>query len=260
MANERMPALFVGHGAPFNLLSDNVYVRAWRQLGETLPTPKAILVVSAHWLTRGKSLLTAMPQPRTIHDFGGMDPRLYAMQYPAPGAPVLAQRIVERLNLPTVGLDKAWGLDHGSWCVLRVMYPAATIPVLQLSLDAAKSTAEHYELAQQLAFLRREGVLIIGSGNIVHNLRLMTRPEQQRLAWAERFDRLVCEHIATKNHQPLLTYAQFGEDAALSIPTPEHYWPLLYVLGVQEADDKVSYPLEGFAFGSISMRALLLQS
>lgn len=253
-----MPALFVGHGAPFTILSDNPYVRAWRTLGLTLPRPQAIVVVSAHWLTPGKTLVTAMPQPRTIHDFGRMDARLFNMQYPAPGSTALAHRIAAQITSTNVELDESWGLDHGSWCVLQVMYPQADIPVVQLSLDATQSAAAHYRLAQELAGLRHDGVLIIGSGNIVHNLRLMQPPDNHGFAWASRFEQTVCEYIDAHDHAPLLDYRALGEDAKRAIPTPEHYVPLLYVLALREQGEGVSYPVEGFTFGSISMRSVLV--
>jgi 4,5-DOPA dioxygenase extradiol len=254
-----MPVLFLGHGSPMNALANNAYTRAWHQLGQTLPKPKAIVVISAHWLTDGMTLVTAMPQPRTIHDFGWFDPRLFQMEYPAPGSPALAQRLVEQMTGANVGLDQAWGLDHGSWCCLHSMYPAANIPVIQLSMDFTQPEHVHYQLARELAFLRREGVLVIGSGNIVHNLRVMVRAENHAFDWAKRFDQRVRGLIDAHDHEALVDYRELGEEAERAIPTPEHYWPLLYVLGLQEAGDTVSYPVEGFAHGSISMRSVLIQ-
>ncbi|MDQ5769972.1 4,5-DOPA dioxygenase extradiol [Thiothrix subterranea] len=254
----KMPVVFIGHGAPTLVLSDNRYTRAWRQLAQNLPRPQAILVVSAHWLTHAKTLVTAMLQPRTIHDFGRMDARLFQMQYPAPGAPALAERIAQQVNHAHIGLDERWGLDHGAWCPLSVMYPQADIPVIQLSMDATQPPGAHYALAQQLAFLRAEGVLVLCSGNIVHNLRRMALPEDHAFDWAQRFDQAVCACINNDRHQPLLNYAGFGEDALLAVPTIEHYLPLLYALALKDAGERVSYPVEGFAYGSISMRSVLI--
>jgi len=254
----KMPVVFIGHGAPTLVLSDNRYTRAWRQLAQNLPRPKAIVVVSAHWLTRGKTLVTAMPQPRTVHDFGRMDARLFQMQYPARGAPALAARIAQQVSHTRIALDDGWGLDHGAWCPLSVMYPQADIPVIQLSMDVEQPPAAHYALAQQLAFLRTEGVLVLCSGNIVHNLRCMTLPEDHAFDWAQRFDERVCAGINADMHQPLLDYAAFGNDAQLAVPTDEHYLPLLYALALRDAEDHVSYPVEGFAYGSISMRSVLI--
>lgn len=254
----KMPVVFIAHGSPTLVLSDNRHTRAWQQLAQTLPRPEGIVVVSAHWQTHGKTLVTAMPQPRTIHDFGRLDPRLFQMQYPAPGAPALAERIAQQVSHTRIELDERWGLDHGAWCPLTVMYPLADIPVIQLSMDAAQPPAAHYALAQQLAFLRDEGVLVLCSGNIVHNLRRMALPEEHGFDWAQRFDQLVCDCINTDRHQPLLDYAGFGDDARLAVPTDEHYLPLLYALALKGAGDTVSYPVAGFAYGSISMRSMLI--
>ncbi|SEB03908.1 Aromatic ring-opening dioxygenase, catalytic subunit, LigB family [Thiothrix caldifontis] len=254
----KMPVVFIGHGAPTLVLSDNRYTRAWRQLAQSLPRPQAIMVVSAHWLTRGKTLVTAMPQPRTLHDFGRMDARLFQMQYLAPGAPALAKRIAQQVSHTRIALDESWGLDHGAWCPLAMMYPQADIPVIQLSMNADQPPAAHYALAQQLAFLRTEGVLVLCSGNIVHNLRRMVLPEDHAFDWAQRFDQAVCAGINSAMHQPLLDYVGFGEDARLAVPTSEHYLPLLYALALKDAGDRVRYPVEGFAYGSISMRSVLI--
>ncbi len=255
-----MPVVFIGHGSPTVILSDNRYTRAWRQLAESLPRPKAILVISAHWLTRGKTLVTAMQQPRTIHDFGRMDARLFEITYPAPGSPKLAQRITQQVSHTSIALDESWGLDHGAWCPLSVMYPQADIPVIQLSMDYTQPPAEHYALAQQLAFLRSEGVLVLCSGNVVHNLRLMQPPEEHGFGWAKRFDQAVVDCIARDQSGSLMDYAGFGDDAVLSIPTNEHYLSLLYALALAQPEDVVSYPVEGFAYGAISMRSVLWQN
>lgn len=255
-----MPVVFIGHGSPTVILSDNRYTRAWRQLAESLPRPKAIVVISAHWLTRGKTLVTAIQQPRTIHDFGRMDARLFEIEYPAPGSPDLAQRITQQVSHTRIALDENWGLDHGAWCPLSVMYPHAEIPVIQLSMDYTQPPAEHYALAQQLAFLRNEGVLVLCSGNVVHNLRLMQPPEEHGFGWAKRFDQAVVDGITGNQSGLLIDYAGLGDDAALSIPTNEHYLPLLYALALVQPEDAVSYPVEGFAYGAISMRSVLWQT
>ena len=243
MSSSRMPALFLGHGSPMNVLEDNVYTRAWRQLGETLPRPKAIVVVSAHWFTRGTGV-TAMETPKTIHDFGGFPQALFDVQYPAPGSPALAQATQQLIRSAPVGLDEdEWGLDHGTWSVIRHLYPNADIPVVQLSLDHFKSPQAHYDLAKELAILRRKGVLIVGSGNIVHNLRLLewNRDETEAFGfdWALETDQKVKDAIMSGNHPYLIDFRNNGEGFKLSIPTAEHYLPLLYTLALQEKSDNV---------------------
>jgi 4,5-DOPA dioxygenase extradiol len=254
----RMPALFMGHGNPMNALVNNTFTRAWERTAAQLPRPAAILCISAHWETRG-TRVTAMPQPRTIHDFGGFPRALYEMQYPAPGAPALADDTRTLVRTQPVALDQEWGLDHGTWSVLARMYPAADIPVFQLSLDVGLDARGHYDLARQLAPLRDRGVLIMGSGNIVHNLRLAdlsdTAPAYD---WAVAFDAKAKQLIEEGDHTSLIAYGSLGREAQLSIPTAEHYLPLLYVLAQQDSRDNVSFPVEGMAFRSGSMRAVLL--
>lgn len=257
----RLPALFIGHGSPMNAITDNPYARAWRELGKTLPRPQAILAISAHFYTRG-TFVTAMEQPETIHDFGGFPDELFAVQYPAPGSPALAARVAELLAPLPVGLDTdGWGLDHGTWSILVHMYPEADIPVVQLSMDASKPPQHHYDVGRLLRPLRDEGVLIMASGNIVHNLgRLNWDKPDGGADWAKRFDATVKSAITVTNHSTVVNYSQLGSDALASVPTPDHYLPLLYVLGAQDRDDPVAFPVEGFAYDALSMLSVRVGS
>ena len=252
-----LPALFVGHGSPLNALRENEWTRAWGALGATLPRPRALLAISAHWYTAGTAV-TAMPVPRTIHDFRGFPRELYEVRYPAAGDPALARRVAQLLAPLSVAADESWGLDHGSWSVLRHLYPHADVPVVQLSLDARQLPRFHYDLGTRLHALRAEGVLILGSGNVVHNLRTYARGEalQEPYAWAVRFEAHVREQLTVGEHAPLIDYEAFGEDARQSVPTPEHYLPLLYVMGAAAAGERVSFPVQGIDGGSISMLAV----
>ena len=249
-----MHALFIGHGSPMNAIEPGPATAAWRALAAALPRPRAILCVSAHWLTRGTGV-TAMLQPQTIHDFYGFPQALFDCQYPAPGDPALAQRVQLLLAPTRVIADQEWGLDHGTWSVLLHMYPAADIPVVQLSLDGTLTNAQHYELAQRLQPLRDEGVLILGSGNVVHNLRLMQRvSDAPAAAWASGFENTERDAIATHDHAALVDYEnRFGEAARLSVPTPEHYLPLLYVLAQRRPAEAVGVPYMGIENSSLSM-------
>lgn len=257
-----MPAVFIGHGSPMNTLETNAHTQAWRAFGvqSTATTkPKAILCVSAHWVTRGVAV-TAMDKPRTIHDFGGFPKPLFEFQYPAPGAPWLAQRVGELLAPETkVMQDTAhWGLDHGTWSVLAHVYPKADVPVVQLSLNGEYSDAQHYALAKRLRPLLDEGVMIVGSGNVVHNLgRIQWRAGAGAGAsgydWAERFNRFVTDKLQAHDHAPLIDWPLQGDDAHLSIPTPEHYWPMLYVLAQQPEGGATHVLTNGVEMGSISM-------
>jgi 4,5-DOPA dioxygenase extradiol len=253
-SGEKMPALFMGHGNPMNAIEDNPFSRAWTAAGRALPRPQAILCVSAHWETAGTQV-TAMEHPRTIHDFGGFPPELFAVRYPAPGSPALAQIVQETLEPLQVALDSRWGLDHGTWSVLCRLFPAADVPVVQLSLDRTQPAAYHYALGQALRPLRQRGVLIVGSGNIVHNL-MLARPDEAAFAWAVEFDEAVRRLIVAGDHAPLVDYERLGRSARLSIPTNEHYLPLLYVLGLQEAGEAAHFFAESVAWGSLSMRSL----
>jgi 4,5-DOPA dioxygenase extradiol len=254
---QKLPALFLGHGNPMNALAHNAYTEAWSQLGQEIPTPRAVLCVSAHWYGPGGGV-TAMAQPRTIHDFGGFPRELFEVQYPAPGDSALAARIQALLAPADVPLDVNWGLDHGAWSVLIHVFPAADVPVVQLRIDATQPPAWHYALGRALGPLREEGVLIIGSGNLVHNLMQYAWNEPQRPAydWAARFEAQARAWMSAGEHEPLIGYERLGRDALLSIPTPEHYLPLLYVLGTQAAGESVSFPVEGVDGGSISMLAV----
>jgi len=252
-----MPVVFLGHGPPTNAIEDNDFRRRWQALAHRLPRPKAVLCISAHWETRGV-YVTASESPDTIHDFQGFPKALFDVRYRAPGSPALAHRIAELLSPTTrVHLDAGRGLDHGAWGVLQPMYPEADIPVVQLSLSILHPGAWHYDLAKLLAPLRAEGVLIVGSGNIVHNLRLFRYNDPTPLEWALRFDDDIAGRIAEGHHEGMLGYETLGPDALLSIPTPEHYLPLLYVLGLQRDDDAVEFFNET-VLGSISMRSVIL--
>ena len=253
----RMPALFVGHGNPMNAILDNEYSREWRHIGENLPVPKAILVVSAHWMTRGATLVHIGNRPRTIHDFGGFPAELFAQQYSAPGAPDFARATIELLEESHAHSDERWGLDHGAWSVLVQMFPKADIPVYQLSLDLSKGLADHFRLAQELKALRERGVLIIGSGNVVHNLGMLSM-DGKTPEWSLEFDRYMADAIAAKDPGKVLNVGILGRTAALAHPTTEHFLPILYPLAVMSDDDKVSFFNESFDLGSISMRSFVL--
>jgi 4,5-DOPA dioxygenase extradiol len=248
----RMPAVFYGHGSPMNALG-GPYVPAWRALGAEIPRPRAILMVSAHWYIDGVAV-TAEARPDTIHDFYGFPPALFEMSYPAPGDPWLAGRVTELLSSEPVRQATDWGLDHGTWSVLVHSYPEADVPVVQLSLDRRRDGAFHYDLAKRLKPLRDEGVLIAGSGDVVHNLRLMHRDgDATPYAWAERFNTRVKAALETHDHAPLIDYLALGEDARLSAPTPEHYLPLLYVLAQQDPGERLTFFNDRIDVGSVSM-------
>jgi 4,5-DOPA dioxygenase extradiol len=248
----RLPAIFFGHGSPMNTLDDNRYTQAWVRLGEMADKPKAILAISAHWYTRGTAV-TAMERPKTIHDFYGFPQELFDVEYPAPGDPALAKRVRNLLAPMNVGLDQSWGLDHGTWSVLKHAFPKADVPVVQLSIDATQPAAFHYELGSRLAPLRDEGVLIAGSGNVVHNLRAMGRNGGPPYDWAVRFNDYVRNALAAQQYGRLVAYEGAGEDARLSVPTPEHYLPLLYVLGAQRPGETAAVAIDGLEIRSISM-------
>ena len=252
-----LPALFLGHGNPMNALADNGYTRAWVAISKALPRPKAILAVSAHWYVPFTGV-TAMAQPRTIHDFGGFPKELFQVQYPAPGNPELASRVSEMLQPLPVRLDQSWGLDHGTWSVLKHVYPGADVPVVQVSLDASQPPAFHYELGRKLARLREEGVLVVGSGNLVHNLMAYAwgMDGVPAFDWADRFEVQVRQLLAAHDDRALVAYASLGPDAALCVPTPDHYLPLLVVLGMRQPHEPVTFPVEGVDGGSISMLAV----
>jgi len=255
-----MPAVFFGHGSPMNTLERNRHTDAWRTVGQRFPAPRALLMVSAHWYLPGLAV-TAMPAPRTIHDFSGFPHALHAFEYPAPGDAALAARVAELLAPLAVDMDQDWGLDHGTWSVLAHAYPRADVPVVQLSIDATKPPQYHYDVGRRLAPLRDEGVLIAGSGNVVHHLGMLRRdPGASPHAWAVEFEAGVREAIETGRHAPLVDFAALGAAARLSVPTPEHYLPLLYVAGAQRPGDRVEILTQGIELASLSMLSVLFDA
>lgn len=252
----RMPAIFYGHGSPMNALDDNVYTRVWQSFAERFARPKAILAISAHWTTRGTAV-TAMPMPKTIHDFGGFPKALFELVYPAPGDLDLATRVAQLLAPLPVRMDQEWGLDHGTWSVLVKTYPNADIPVVQLSLDMTKDAAYHFALGQKLASLRDEGVMIIASGNVVHNLARMDS-RSSGYDWAHRFNSEIRTAILAGQFDQIVNYQSLGQDATLSVPTSEHFLPLLYVLGARVADEPINIVAEGMELGAISMMSVVI--
>ncbi|OKL38671.1 4,5-DOPA-extradiol-dioxygenase [Pontibacter flavimaris] len=256
-----MPVLFMGHGSPMNGIEDNEFTQKWKELAKDIPTPKAVVVVSAHWLSKG-TRITAMDFPKTIHDFGGFPQELFAVQYKAPGSPEIAKETASLIKSATVEMDHDWGLDHGAWTVIRHMYPEANVPVLQLSIDYTKSPQYHYDLAKELYNLRRKGVLIMGSGNMVHNLRMVAWDRLDDNAygfdWAIQINDTFKELIRNGHHDKLIKYEQLGREARLAIPTPEHYWPLLYTLGLKGSKDDVSFFNDKAVGGSLTMTSVML--
>lgn len=257
--DQLMPVLFIGHGSPMNGIEDNEFSRRWSQMAKEIPTPKAVLVVSAHWFTKGTHI-TAMDFPQTIHDFGGFPKALFDVQYPAPGNPVLAKETASLIHSAEVDLSHDWGLDHGAWTIIRHMYPKADVPVLQLSIDYTKGPQYHYELAKELYSLRKKGVLIIGSGNMVHNLRMVAwdkldEPEYG-FDWALQMNTKFKELIGNNQHDQLINYQSLGREALLSIPTPEHYLPLLYSMGLKNSKEPVSFFNDKAVGGSLTMTSV----
>jgi 4,5-DOPA dioxygenase extradiol len=249
-----LPVIFFGHGNPMNGIERNAATLGWNAIGRAIPRPKGIVCISAHWYLRGTTALTINTAPRTIHDFGGFPEELYAVRYPAPGDPDLARRVQQVLRPLPAELDESWGLDHGTWSVLTHVYPLADVPVVQLSIDASQPASFHYDIGRRLAVLREEGILIIGSGNLVHNLRMIRWNEPGgAYDWAVRFEHRVKELLAGGEHDPLIQYPSLGSEALLAVPTPDHYLPLLYVLGAAGKDTVVDFPVAGMEFGSISM-------
>lgn len=256
---EKMPVLFIGHGSPMNAIEDNEFSKRWQQMGKEIRKPKAVVVVSAHWLTKG-TLVTAMPNPKTIHDFGGFPQALFDVQYPASGSPELASEIQKLITNPAVELDHDWGLDHGTWSVVKHMYPDADIPVLQLSIDYYKPAAYHYELAKQLLSLRKKGILIIGSGNMVHNLRMVAwdklNESEYGFDWALEMNDIFKNKISNGFHKELIQYEKLNKSATLAIPSPDHYYPLLYILALQTDNDKVEFFNDKAVGGSLTMTSV----
>lgn len=256
---EKMPVLFLGHGSPMNAIEENEFVEGFRKIGKTIPKPNAILCVSAHWETKG-TFVTAMQNPPTIHDFGGFPQALFDVQYPAPGSPELAKEAKQLITTTSVGLDESWGLDHGAWSVIKHLYPDASIPVVQLSLDYYQGPNYHYELAQELQILRKKGILIIGSGNMVHNLRMvawnrLSEPEYG-YDWALETDAKMKAFILDGNHKPLIDFRSQGKGFELAIPTPEHYLPLLYTLALQDKNEKIEIFNDKAVGGSLTMTSV----
>ena len=255
MNKARMPAFFFGHGSPMNAIEDNEFSRSWAKLADEIPRPKAILCVSAHWLTQGTKVCAA-EKPRTIHDFGGFPRELYEVEYPAPGAPDLAAEVAELLKPAKATLDREWGLDHGTWSVLRSVYPKADVPIAQLSIDFGEPAAYHYELGTRLKALRGEGVLVVGSGNVVHNLRMLAWEKMDEkdyaFGWARDFDAAVKMSIREGRNGDIVAYEKLA-GAALAVPTPDHYFPLLYVLGARDGDENVRVFNDAAVGGSITM-------
>ena len=252
------PVLFVGHGSPMNAIETNEFTRQWKQLGDTLEPPTAILCVSAHWLTNG-TFVTAMEMPKTIHDFGGFPQELFAVDYPAPGMPSLAEDIQHHITSTRVGLDKEWGLDHGTWSVVKHIYPQANIPVVQLSIDYFKPPEYHYNLAKHLLDLRKKGVLIIGSGNMVHNLKMIAWNKIEEtfgFDWALEINNVFKSKILDGNHLDLIRYQQLHKEIAKAIPTPDHYYPLLYALALQTPQDDIQFFNDKPVAGSLTMTSL----
>ena len=263
----RMPVLFLGHGSPMNAIEDNEFSRTWERVGKSLPKPSAILCVSAHWETWG-TLVTAMEKPRTIHDFGGFPQALYEAQYPAPGSPWLAKETKGVVRKTDVGFDDEWGLDHGCWIVLGRMFPGADVPIVQLSLDTTKTPEAHYELAKELGELRKKGVLIVGSGNMVHNLRRVVLPTHSLadfntpfgLEWAIEANTLFKKLIDDGNHPALIDYTSLGTAVQLAVPTPEHYLPLLYILALKQKNEQITYFNDKPLAGSLTMTSVVIDS
>lgn len=255
----KMPVMFLGHGSPMNAIEENEFVSGFRKAGNEIPKPKAILCVSAHWETKG-SYVTAVEHPKTIHDFGGFPQALFDVQYPAPGSPALAKEVKELVKQTDIGLDEKWGLDHGAWSVIKHMYPNADIPVLQLSIDYTQNASYHYSLAKQLAALRNKGILIVGSGNMVHNLGMVAwdkmKADNYAFEWAEEASTKMKQFILQDNHQALIDFKTQGKAFDLAIPTPEHYLPLLYVLALKDKNETVNLFNDKAVAGSLTMTSV----
>lgn len=254
-SSPKMPVLFVGHGNPMNAIQENEFVQGFRDMAQRLPKPSAILCISAHWETKG-TWITAMEKPKTIHDFGGFPKELYEVQYPAPGSPLLAKQTSEMIRKTTVGLDEKWGLDHGAWSVIKHLYPQADVPVVEMSLDYGQGAAYHYDLAKELNVLRSKGVLIIGSGNIVHNLRMVEwskMNEHYAYDWAQEANEKMKQYVLNHDHSSLINYSSQGKSFQLAIPSPEHYLPLLYTLALQDKNETVELFNDKPLAGSLSM-------
>ena len=254
----KMPVLFVGHGSPMNAIEENEFTLYWKKLATEIEKPKAVLCISAHWLTRG-TFVTAMDHPKTIHDFGGFPQALFDVNYPAPGNPALAEETAKLITSTSVGLDHEWGLDHGTWSIVKNMYPNAEIPVLQLSIDYSQPAQYHYDLAKQLGALRKKGVLIIGSGNMVHNLGMVAWDklnESFGFDWAIEMNTIFKKKIEENDHTALIQYEKLSSAAKLAVPTPDHYYPLIYTLGLKEEKDSISFFNDKPVAGSLTMTSV----
>jgi 4,5-DOPA dioxygenase extradiol len=258
-ATAKMPVLFLGHGSPMNAIEENEFVKSFRETGKSIPTPKAILCISAHWETQG-TFVTAMAKPKTIHDFGGFPKALFDVQYPAPGSPELARETKDTIKTTSIGLDESWGLDHGAWSVLKHLYPDANIPVIQMSLDYQQTPQYHYDLAKELMALRSKGVLIVGSGNMVHNLGLVAwdkiNAPEYGFDWALEAKAKMNQYILSDNHKELINFRGQGKSFDLAIPSPEHYLPLLYSLALKEPNEKISLFNDKALAGSLTMTSV----
>jgi 4,5-DOPA dioxygenase extradiol len=259
-----MPVLFVGHGSPMNAIEDNEFTLRWKEMGKQIPVPKAVVIVSAHWLTKGTHV-TAMEHPKTIHDFGGFPKSLFDVEYPAPGSPAIAQETASLIKSTNVGMDHDWGLDHGAWSVVKQMYPQANIPMIQLSIDYHQSPQYHYDLAKQLMGLRKKGVLILASGNMVHNLGMIQFPKnagsdpfsaEYGFDWTLELNKIFKDKIAHGDHKALINYEQLHKAAKLGIPTPDHYYPLLYAMALQDKKDDISFFNDKAVGGSLTMTSV----
>ncbi len=255
---EEMPVLFVGHGSPMDAIEENPFVEAWRAMGRQLPKPRAILSVSAHWFTRGLRVLTS-EKPRTIHDIYGFPDALYQITYPAQGDPELAAEVLRLLEGKARG-DDSWGLDHGTWSVLSRMYPEAEVPTIQLSVDQNASAEEYYQMGKRIAPLRKQGVLLLGSGNVVHNLRLVDWETRGGFPWAEDFDGRIEQAILAREDARVIRYREWGRDAALAVPTPDHFAPLLFILGAAKREERVTVWNRASVLGSLSMTSYLFEA
>jgi len=258
----KMPVLFLGHGSPMNAIEENEFTKGWINIGRTVPKPTAVLCISAHWETRG-TYVTGMEKPKTIHDFRGFPEELYEVQYPAPGSPELAREMKSLVTKAQLGLDEKWGLDHGCWCVLKHLYPYADIKVIQISMDYYMSSRQHYELAKELQILRKKGVLIIGSGNMVHNLSMVAwnkLNDSYGFDWAIEANKKMKKYILNGDHEQLINYKSQGRAFDLAIPTPDHYLPLLYALALQDKDDKVTIFNDKPVGGSLTMTSIIIEA
>lgn len=254
-ASSLMPSMFIGHGNPMNAISENQYRDTWLQLGASLPKPQAVLCISAHWQTHGTQIFS-VKQPQTIHDFGGFPQELFDQHYPAPGAPELAMRICQEFAYGKITPSTEWGLDHGAWTILQSLFPLADVPVLQLSLNLDLDFRAHFDLAKQLTPLREQGIMLLGSGNIVHNLRILNL-NGEKADWAIAFDTYIKNALLAADDAALLNIEQAGDAARLAVPTPEHYLPLLYIAAARQADDNMQFLTESFDLGTLSMRSVI---